>query len=255
MTCTPITITFIFCLFIFRITLGKVISTCDKICITNSLRSELDGTYHFKYFNSTLNGAVYYNPTNQRYLHPYIESNTKYKYLIQRNSSISTVYASSSCAIDNPGSEYIFDPYDCFKGWKTHINDELKDDPNQRLANCNDVTVSGNYRSGLDGTYEWSQFSLATGGSIYRCKYCTYTDNVYLFPSPDGGSTWKISHDYSSTSSWSHCTFSNGISNRRITMNDCTQWKSVKWSGSTSTWVADTDLVVESEKCPYASTI
>eukprot|EP01083_Nonionella_stella_P310792 1105728_1 len=212
MTCTPITITFIFCLFIFRITLGKVISTCDKICITNSLRSELDGTYHFKYFNSTLNGAVYYNPTNQRYLHPYIESNTKYKYLIQRNSSISTVYASSSCAIDNPGSEYIFDPYDCFKGWKTHINDELKDDPNQRLVNCNNVTVSGNYRSGLDGTYEWLKFSFATNASIYRCKDCTMTykdyHDFYLYPnpSPKVDSQWTISYNYSSIAGWSWVT-------------------------------------------------
>eukprot|EP01083_Nonionella_stella_P104229 298441_1 len=219
---TPINISFMLCLFIFRTQVAKdiEISTCDTICITNSLRSDVDGTYRFKYFNSTLNGAVYYNSANQYYLNPTIYSDNLYYYAIQSHNGI----PSSMCAIYNPTSGYIFDPYDCFKGWSTYEDDEWKDDPNQRLANCNDVTVSGNYRSGLDGTYEWSH--------------------------PDGGSTWKISHDYSSTSSWSHCTFSNGISNRRITMNDCTQWKSVKWSGSTSTWVADTDLVVESENCP-----
>eukprot|EP01083_Nonionella_stella_P186287 681610_1 len=139
---TPINISFMLCLFIFRTQVAKDIEipTCDTICITNSLRSDVDGTYRFKYFNSTLNGAVYYNSANQYYLNPTIYSDNLYFYEIQSHNG----RTSSMCAIYNPTSGYIFDPYDCFKGWSTYEDDEWKDDPNQRLANCNDVTVSGN---------------------------------------------------------------------------------------------------------------
>eukprot|EP01083_Nonionella_stella_P081387 224151_1 len=136
---TPITITFIFCFFIFRTPLANDLDTSivDKICITNSLRSNLDGTYHFKNFNSALNGPVYYNSENKKYLYPYIDD--EYKYLIQSYSSISSGACSASCVIDNPPSGYIFDPHDCFKGWRTYdyTNDVWREDQNMRLlVNC-----------------------------------------------------------------------------------------------------------------------
>eukprot|EP01083_Nonionella_stella_P287854 979916_1 len=254
---TPTTITFIFWLFIFRTQLAKdlEISTCDKICITNSLRSDLEGTYHFKYFNSTLNGGVYHNSENEKYLHPY-KSSTKYQYLIQSYTSITTDpgASSSSCEIGNLASGYTFDPYDCFNGWRTYdsTNDEWNDDPNQRLVNCNDVTVSGNYRSGLDGTYEWLKFSFATNGSIYRCKDCTMsTGNVYLYPCPTAGhSHWMISDDYSSSSRWSDGICSIGLSNRGLTMDEC-DWESWMSNGSAYNWMVDPNLAVESDKCAY----
>eukprot|EP01083_Nonionella_stella_P071046 190562_1 len=121
------------------------------------------------------------------------------------------------------------------------------DDPNQRLVNCNNVTVSGNYRSGLDGTYEWLKFSFATNGSIYRCKDCTMsTDNVYLYRSPDTDLQWMISDNYSSIAGWSYASCSSGLSNRGLTMDDC-EWKSV----ISDEWTGDTDLAVESDKCAY----
>eukprot|EP01083_Nonionella_stella_P081388 224153_1 len=116
---TSITITFIFCFFIFQTPLANDLdSIVDKICITNSLRSDVDGTYDFKSFNSALNGPVYYNSVNEKYLYPYIDD--EYKYLIQPYSDIFSDSASSYCAIDNPLSGYIFDPHDCFKGWTTY---------------------------------------------------------------------------------------------------------------------------------------
>eukprot|EP01083_Nonionella_stella_P112655 331704_1 len=256
---TPTTITFIFWLFIFRTQLAKdlEISTCDKICITNSLRSDLEGTYHFKYFNSTLNGGVYHNSENEKYLHPY-KSSTKYQYLIQSYTSITTDpgASSSSCEIGNLASGYTFDPYDCFNGWRTYdsTNDEWNDDPNQRLVNCNDVTVSGNYRSGLDGTYEWLKFNIATIGSVYQCKHCDTTwsnhNGFYLFPCPDGDSLWKIGEDYSSTTASSYGTCSSGLPNRALTMDDC-EWYSWISNGSAYNWMVDPNLAVESDKCAY----
>eukprot|EP01083_Nonionella_stella_P071047 190563_1 len=94
------------------------------------------------------------------------------------------------------------------------------DDPNQRLVNCNNVTVSGNYRSGLDGTYEWLN--------------------------PDTDLQWMISDNYSSIAGWSYASCSSGLSNRGLTMDDC-EWKSV----ISDEWTGDTDLAVESDKCAY----
>eukprot|EP01083_Nonionella_stella_P080934 222646_1 len=145
---------------------AKETPSCDTICITNSIRTDTDAAYHFLYFNTTLNGSVYFD-NRRTYLHPYIKSDEEYQYVIQSAADIGTNTGYSWCSILNPPSGYIFDPYDCFNGWRTYDEDNddpdqqiIKDDPNQRLVNCNNLVVSGNEDSTLDGTYEWLQFNL-----------------------------------------------------------------------------------------------
>eukprot|EP01084_Bolivina_argentea_P199432 341245_1 len=137
-------IIFIFWSFIFYAQSAIELSSCDEVCITSSSNTDLDGTYHFLYFNYTLRGPIYYNKDNEKYLHPYVSSTTsniEYQYLIQSSSSIPTGASNSTCDINNPSSGYVFDPYDCFNGWQTynHDNDILIDDAKQRLVNCNNL--------------------------------------------------------------------------------------------------------------------
>eukprot|EP01084_Bolivina_argentea_P040960 75587_1 len=247
-------IAFILCLFILEAQTQstKEISSCDKICITNSSNIELDGSYHFLYFNSTLNGAVYYNADNKHYLHPYVESQTRYQYLIQSISSVHTNAAKSICNIDNPSSGYVFDPYDCFKGWQTYDFDNgiRADDPKQRLVNCNNVTVVGCDRDYVNGIYVWFQFNVATKSSIYYCEkciknYCKTCGSHYLYTWPDNNE-WQLNSNYSSGARGVRCKYSNTSSNKPITLDSCGQWKVY----SESSWNLDNDMVVEKHECP-----
>eukprot|EP01083_Nonionella_stella_P080936 222649_1 len=231
--------------------LDNLTSLCDMICITNSLREDLDGTYDLLYFNTTVNGPVYHNENNNKYLYPYIISEHEYNYLIQSQSSIGSGRASSSCSIYNPPSGYVFNPYDCFDEWWTYdyYHDDpdqqiWKEDPNQRLVNCNNLVATGNDQRVLDGTYEWSQFSLATGSSIYYCHECGAGVGTYLYTWPDF-SEWQIGSDYVSGVRSSKCEFLNTQSNDLISIDDCIQWETWKWSK----WILDNNFRVDKEEC------
>eukprot|EP01083_Nonionella_stella_P157955 513397_1 len=231
--------------------LDNLTSLCDMICITNSLREDLDGTYDLLYFNTTVNGPVYHNENNNKYLYPYIISEHEYNYLIQSQSSIGSGRASSSCSIYNPPSGYVFNPYDCFDEWWTYdyYHDDpdqqiWKEDPNQRLVNCNNLVATGNDQRVLDGTYEWSQFSLATGSSIYYCHECGAGVGTYLYTWPDF-SEWQIGSDYVSGVRSSKCEYLNTQSNDLISIDDCIQWETWKWSK----WILDSNFRVDKEEC------
>eukprot|EP01084_Bolivina_argentea_P057390 104848_1 len=84
-------------------------SPYEKICVSGSIIStQIDGTYEFLYWNSTINASVYYNTQKNQYLYPSIDSN-KHQYLISDDPNNSNTW-SSICVIANSSSDYIFNP-------------------------------------------------------------------------------------------------------------------------------------------------
>eukprot|EP01084_Bolivina_argentea_P123166 218283_1 len=194
----------------------------DKLCVSRSLiSSEIDGEYEYFYWDSSLNASMYYNSKTDTYLYPSVDSNNNKEYLISTtdiNSSINSI-----CSLNQNDA---FNPYNCFNNWHSYINDTLIPDPNMRLVNCNDICLTGNDNTWLDGTYVWLVFDLARRGSIYYCEQCVFNTGAYLFgwilvDSNGNIFLWMIGPDPTTNSAWSACNMGNLGSNYLFNLDDC----------------------------------
>eukprot|EP01084_Bolivina_argentea_P193726 332340_1 len=206
----------------------------DRVCVTGSELASINGLY--KYWNSTVNGIVFYNEATQLHLFPYIDELSRSSgYMIGDDATINIAY----CNITKNISNAILNAVDCFDNWKINNGSFFVNGSNMRLVQCNDICVSGNYRSRLDGTYRWKMFSTRFNGSIYFCEECDYFSGAYLYPWvwPDRDYYWHIDNDdyaddypYDTSTRYSDCFLGNNLNSAPFSSfdkNDCiNNWRS-----------------------------
>eukprot|EP01084_Bolivina_argentea_P199266 341000_1 len=232
----------------FDSTYGKFSESKDELCVRSS-RSYINGAYQWSFWNSNVNGSGYHNHETNISIYPFIKTGGRYRYYIGRNISSTSMLA--YCKINLNHSEFsdgnIFNVDDCVRNWYigTGGNDDARlsflRDPNMVVTSCQDVCVSGNNYSAVDGTYVFSHFDFSKNGSIYYCSLCA----AFLYPIiKDGDFYWKVGSDYTSPNAWSSCNLGN-ISNGYL--GDCMgKWKS--YHSSKETWLPS---LVLTEKCNY----
>ena len=108
-----------------------------SICISGSIyESTINGKYKYHSWDSNNNGAIYYNEEWNRYLYPWISSNTEMIYII--GFDISTNLAASICHV--PSDSMYLTPYDCYNnnGGQLYADPDGQwiDDDNARLQKC-----------------------------------------------------------------------------------------------------------------------
>eukprot|EP01083_Nonionella_stella_P220237 788181_1 len=139
-------------------------SITDQICISGSVLHYLNGIYNYSSWDSTKNGSIYYNSQTNQYLYPWVYSSDHKFYDISSDPTRDAV--SSHCRLPIT-SQTILNPSDCFSGWTSWDGSQWVNDEDLRLVNCNDICVSGNDHSALDGTYKWLHFNRTTRTSVY----------------------------------------------------------------------------------------
>ena len=85
-------------------------SRYDIVCVSDSIIGQrINGKYKYLYFNSTLNGTIYYNNKTNTYLYPYINCNGthhEYQYIISNNPN-NTNSSLSICNINEYVNKFI----------------------------------------------------------------------------------------------------------------------------------------------------
>eukprot|EP01083_Nonionella_stella_P286768 976055_1 len=213
-------------------------STSEQICISDSVDDNVNGIYYYFSWDSDINGSTYYNYQTNRYLYPWIDASSKYYFV----SSDRTRAVGSYCRLSII-SKLILNPRDCLSPWQSFNDTQLVNDTNLSLVNCNDICVSDNLKSSLDGTYKWLHFDQATGASVYQCTDCSWS-SVYLSGWIHSyGLIWIISNDYKSSRAYSYCRL--GIQEETYIFNleDCPSWLTT----IDGVWTEDEGLTVQ--KC------
>eukprot|EP01084_Bolivina_argentea_P303166 523351_1 len=197
-------------------------STQDKVCITGSTLPGINGTYSYAFWDTHSNGPTYYNSITNQYLYPLIQpyASSRKFYLISNDTNNN----SSSLYCEIPPTNY-FNPDYCHNNWLSIDNQTNQYSPDNSiiLVNCNDICVSGNYDTSLNGVYKWLHFEQTTNSSVYYCSTCSTYLYGWIF---SDGRNWRLGDDYHSSVAHSACNL-NAINVKYVfNLNDCTSWYS-----------------------------
>lgn len=112
------------------------LSSTDKLCVSYSTKSYLDGTYEYFAWDSTANGTIYHNKDKNKYLYPQIYSSQNSKaYLIASDMSGTGIDAYCVLETDKNG---LLNADNCFDKWLI--------DTSLVIVNCNDICVQDWYK-------------------------------------------------------------------------------------------------------------
>eukprot|EP01083_Nonionella_stella_P286770 976059_1 len=147
-------------------------STSEQICISDSVDDNVNGIYYYYSWDSDTNGSIYYNYQTNKYLYPWVDTSTQH----YRVSSDPTRAIGTYCRLPIT-NKTVSNSSDCFNNyvaqWQSFNGTQWVHDKDLRLMNCNDICVSGNFKSSLDGTYKWTHFNRTTRSSVYQCSDCS----------------------------------------------------------------------------------
>eukprot|EP01083_Nonionella_stella_P177883 626725_1 len=216
-------------------------STSDQMCISDSVNSQMNGIYYYSSWDSVVNEPIYYNYETNRYLYPWINASVKYYFV----STDHTQAIGSYCRLPMT-TKPLLNPSDCFTHWQSFNGTQFVNDKDLTLVNCNDICVSGNDHSALDGTYKWLHFDPTIRTSVYQCTDCPPLGSwtrFYLYGwIYSSGPYFRIGSDYNTSSAWSSCRLPIQADRYDFNPEDCPAWST--WSGTT--WNKEHDIV---QKC------
>eukprot|EP01084_Bolivina_argentea_P220615 373865_1 len=200
----------------------------DRVCVTGSLLSSINGMYKYDSWDSSVNSIVYYNEANQLFLSPYIDQLSSF-----RGYQIGDNMTEAYCNIRNSTLTTTINVIECFDSWIVNNGSLFINDLNMRLVRCTDMCFSGNYRSWLDGTYRWYKFNTMLNASIYF--FVNSLSALYLFPMLNSKAEykWVIGNDYTTARGYSYCLVEN-VLNLNLPEN-CFTW----YSYNSSNWILD----------------
>eukprot|EP01084_Bolivina_argentea_P007654 14381_1 len=118
----------------------NILNENQQICVFQSSNEFLDGEFEYLFWNSTINGAVYYNIHNNYYIYPYIHNNVYYWQISDTLNEPCLELCSYCIAGTHLGIDYIFDISNC-ETWVTDISDPFgaswKNDLYMMVKDCN----------------------------------------------------------------------------------------------------------------------
>eukprot|EP01084_Bolivina_argentea_P262020 442994_1 len=226
-----------------------------QMCVSGSKYSWLDGTYEWIYWDSTLNGSVYFQQSYSKYLYPYTWSANTYRWMIGGTAGSNSQFSAYATHYNPPP----FEIEDTFKNWICWDNVDKQFEPqhNMTASDCTNVCISGSDHKFLNGIYIWSHFSQTYNSSVYFCSQCNANEGIYLFGYnwKDNGSTsyndygWRIGSNASSPYAWSACNVGNNNGpNFIFTLDLCIDsWYS--WNDTKDEWEWDSNMIVDN--CPH----
>eukprot|EP01084_Bolivina_argentea_P318520 552392_1 len=107
----------------------------DRVCVSESSADKsLDGMYEWIEWDSQYNGSLYAQSSNN------------------------AQERKARCKIDNVTPTYTFKIEDCSTGWDVKNNDVWTSDSNMIVTNCQDICITGNTNSSIDGIYKFNHF-------------------------------------------------------------------------------------------------
>eukprot|EP01084_Bolivina_argentea_P031803 58853_1 len=217
----------------------------EEICVKSS-KVSLDGTYQWSYWNADINGSVYYNSDTNLSIYPFIRTDGHYRYYIGSNTS--STWVKAYCVLNNNSTDYIFNINDCVRNWKIFTTGDSRSsfvrDANMVVTGCQNICVSANNYSAVDGMYIFSHFDFANNGSVYYCASCA----AFLYPIiSEDNFYWKVGFDYTTLSAQSSCNLGDRSNGYIFTLDDCIgSWKS--YHSSKDQWLPSSVLT---QPCNY----
>eukprot|EP01083_Nonionella_stella_P074833 203107_1 len=181
-----------------------------KVCINGAMDPNINGEYHWLYYDAVLRGSTYLN-VHGSHIQPSIDIFGHYSWRIGHNHM--------RCNISEAVQGYIFDIDDCVNEWEINTDGVWVIDDDVFLTECTDICVSGHdYAITPDGTtFSYVYFNVTRQTNVYFCEKCTvhgYAD-VYLY---GGDHYWCIGPDANAAFRWSRCYVD---SNDVFNIDDC----------------------------------
>eukprot|EP01084_Bolivina_argentea_P253783 426430_1 len=220
-------------------------STTDKLCLTSSALSDIEGTYEYFQWDTNNNAPIYYNKEANQYLYPWFYSSTNRYYLISSDYTHNAV--SAYCHF--PSTSTIFDPNECLNenGNRWLIaNPVFVTDSTLRLVNCNDICVQGSDVTESNGVYTWLHFNTTRQTSVYESQNTGRYVYGWIY---DFGHIWEIGTNYNNAASYSYCDTGLQDNSYVFNLDDSCTWFSYGYFGTDGTldWFQDNDMEVK--KC------
>eukprot|EP01084_Bolivina_argentea_P201941 345108_1 len=181
----------------------------SKICVSNSSISTLNVEYRWLYYDSNVNGSIYYNEQTNMFLYPYINSNHEYYWYIYDTPN-EHAQTKARCKVNDASTGYIFNINDCYQNWEIMYFSNWTNDYAMYSTECQDICFVGYQQMIIPYTasFEYLFFNQTRKTNIYYCKECgengSTVNEVYLFGFPVNNDTyWLIGPDYNAFSGWS----------------------------------------------------
>eukprot|EP01084_Bolivina_argentea_P262019 442993_1 len=221
-----------------------------QICVVGSGYNNRDGTYEWMYWDSTLNGSVFFAQSISRYLYPITWSANTYRWMISNTPGSNSQFAAYATHYNPPP----FQIEDSFKQWKIWNNTAqiFQSRYSMTASDCTNVCVKNSNHTFLNGIYIWNHFSQVYNSSVYWCSECDYNKGVYLTGyvwQDTGDYGWRIGSNVTSPFSWCGCNVGKNLgANFIFTLDICiNSWQWV--NGNTEQWESDPYMTVDN--CPH----
>eukprot|EP01083_Nonionella_stella_P183227 661472_1 len=120
------------------------ISEENKVCVNGSDEEEINGKYTWFFYDQYMNGSVYYNIENEKFLYPFISDSGFYFWKIDNDSRNGD--SNMRCKVEgafNAKQSHMFDVNDCVNNWEVYTNGTWVLNRNIFVTGCQDICVEG----------------------------------------------------------------------------------------------------------------
>eukprot|EP01084_Bolivina_argentea_P121471 215262_1 len=167
----------------------------NKICITRSNNSDINGQYYLEDHN-----YIYYNSKNNMYIHQNFTDKGEFEYHIRSMETTEMLLAKCTLSTAMDPISY------CVGKWEIYYKNTKRFDEHMISTACQDVCINSNHNDTINGVYVFSHFNITRRTNIYQCDEC---NRIYLFgwmeDQLNARALWKIGTDYDAIEYISEC--------------------------------------------------